>query len=74
MKPVPHKHNIKTMKQQMSDFDVFSGGYRINKNYKIQPNEQPKAQETTQQQRHRKHSCKACPISKYFLIHLFCLA
>lgn len=47
MKPVPHKHNIKTMKQQMSDFDVFSGGYRINKNHKIQPNEQPKAQETT---------------------------
>lgn len=47
MKLVPYKHNIKTMKQQMSDFEVCSGGSMINKNHKTQPNEQPKAQETT---------------------------
>lgn len=47
MKLVLHKRNIKTRKQKMSDFDVFSGGYMINKNHKTQPKEQPKAQETT---------------------------
>lgn len=47
MNQVLHKRNITTIKQQMSYFHVSSGVYMINKNHKIQLNEEPKAQETT---------------------------
>lgn len=64
MKLIPHKHNIKTMKQQMSEFDVFSGDIRLKKPTKPNQMNSPKHKKPQQQQRHRKYSCKTCPISK----------